>query len=97
MIDLPEYKIPPEAESSFFVNTNKSKRAIRIDSTKPFEVQLDLAPFVKKFGADILCSKCDEVLVRIEPGGILGEKLNELDVMVIRDHILAKHNDAPEA
>lgn len=74
-----------------FYDFTTQRRAIRIDSTKPFEVQIDLAPFIKKFGADILCSKCDEVLVRIEPGGILGETLNELDAMVIRDHLIAKH------
>lgn len=74
-----------------FYDFTTQRRAIRIDSTKSFEVMIDLAPFIKKLGADILCSECDKVLVRIEPGGILGEHLNELDAMVIRDHLLSNH------
>jgi hypothetical protein len=67
------------------------RKVRRIDPQEMFSVKIDLTRFVKKFGADFLCSECDEVLVRIEPDGILGEGLNELDTTVILDHHLAKH------
>jgi len=67
------------------------RRARRIDSHETFSTQIDMTKFVKKLGADFICSECEEVLVRIEPGGILGEALNQLDTTVILDHHLAKH------
>ena len=66
-------------------------KARRIDSTEEFRVDLDLMPLIRKCGVTFVCSKCDDVLVRIEPGGILGDKLNQLDTTVILDHHLAKH------
>ena len=69
--------------------------AIRIDTTKPFRVQLDLASYVKKVGADFGCTKCGKILVKIEPGGILGDGLNPMDTAVILDHHLAQHNPDP--
>lgn len=68
------------------------KKARRIDPAETFSVNLDLSKFVKKFGATFVCAECDEALVRIEPGGILGDALNQLDTAVILDHHLAKHN-----
>lgn len=67
------------------------KKAIRIDPTNPFLTTLDLTKFVKKLGSTFVCSKCDEVLVKVEPGGVLGDKLNQLDTTVILDHHIAKH------
>jgi hypothetical protein len=37
------------------------------------------------------CAVCGAILVRMEARGLLGEELNFLDVMVIKDHLLAKH------
>lgn len=67
---------------------------IHIDPTKPLTTQLDLSQFVYKSadGRDFTCSKCLKVLIRIEPNGILGQALNELDAHVIVDHYLAKHD-----
>lgn len=67
------------------------RRARRIDSRETFSVDLDLSKLIKKCGVTFVCSKCDEVLVRIEPGGILGDILNQLDTTVILGHHLAKH------
>lgn len=39
------------------------------------------------------CQLCNEILVRIESRGLLGEELNFLDVMVIKDHWLSKHGE----
>lgn len=75
-----------------FYDFKPDKKARRIDSTETFSVDLDLFKFVKKCGVTFVCAKCDEVLVRVEPGGILGEKLNQLDTAVILDHHLARHN-----
>ena len=69
--------------------------AIKIDTTKPFRAILDLSAYVKKVGADFGCTKCDKVLVKIEPDGILGVGLNSLDTTVILDHHLAQHNQDP--
>lgn len=69
-----------------------SGKARRIDSAETFSANLDISQFVKKFGADFICSECDKVLVRIEPGGILGDTLNQIDTKVILHHHLTKHN-----
>jgi hypothetical protein len=69
----------------------KKHSAFTIDPGKPFSTKIDLTPFVKKFGADFICSECQKVLVRIEPGGILGEEWNHLDTTVILNHHLTKH------
>ena len=37
------------------------------------------------------CHLCNEILVKIEARGILGEELNFVDSMVIKDHYFAKH------
>ena len=74
----------------FYNFTNPDRRARRISSTETFSVKIDLSKVIKKLGATFVCSECDEVLVRIEPGGILGETLNQLDTVVILDH-LEKH------
>jgi hypothetical protein len=65
---------------------------IRIDPKEPFEGELDLSPYVEFKGDRYSCTACGEVLVRIEPNGILGERLNALDTSVILDHHLALHN-----
>lgn len=59
---------------------------------KSFKMLLDMTAYVKKVGADYLCAKCDLALIRVEPGGILCEELNQLDTMVIIDHHLAEHS-----
>jgi hypothetical protein len=74
-----------------FYDFTTGRRARRIVSTEVFSTKIDIAPFVRKLGADFVCSDCEEVLVRIEPDGILGESLNELDTAVILDHYVAKH------
>lgn len=86
-----EYKIPPGKESSFVINRNKSKPT-KIDPTKPFEARLDLSAYVDFKGDRYSCRACGEVLVRIEPNGILGQELNQLDTTVVLDHHLAFHN-----
>lgn len=65
--------------------------AIRIDPKKPFMVKLDLTPYVVKNDDCYHCTKCGDVLVRIEPDGILGRELNQLDTTVILDHHLTRH------
>lgn len=74
-----------------FYDFTTERRARRIESTETFSVDLDLSKFIKKCGVTFVCAKCDEVLVRIEPGGILGDKLNQLDATVVLDHHLARH------
>jgi hypothetical protein len=37
------------------------------------------------------CTKCDEVLIKIEKGGLLGDELTTLDEIVVTDHYLTKH------
>lgn len=37
------------------------------------------------------CKQCGEILVRIEPKGILGDGLNDLDALVISDHYFTYH------
>ena len=37
------------------------------------------------------CTKCNEVLIRIEKGGLLGDELTTLDEIIVTDHYLAKH------
>lgn len=74
-----------------YYNFVKKHVPFTIDPGKPFSTKIDLTPFVKKVGAAFHCLECDEVLVRIEPGGILGEELTQLDTTVILDHHLAKH------
>jgi hypothetical protein len=74
-----------------FYDFTTNRRAIRINPEKPFSTMLDLSKFVKKLGAEFICSECQEVLVRIQPGGILGDTLNQLDTAVVLDHHLAKH------
>jgi len=65
---------------------------MRIDPEKPFKQELDLTAYVKKVDGGYGCTKCDVVLVRIQPGGILGDTLNQLDTAVVLDHHLAKHD-----
>lgn len=62
-----------------------------INPNDPFEAELDLSSYVDFKGDRYSCSACGEVLVRIEPNGILGERLNALDTSVILDHHLAHH------
>jgi len=59
-----------------------------LDAGKP--IPLDL--LVSRSGNQFICTKCHLVLVRIEPGGILGQELVQLDMMVILDHHRAKHD-----
>lgn len=71
--------------------TDKNTR--KIDPTKLFTTKLDLSFYVMKSGDnDFVCTKCFKVLVRIEPGGLLGAKLNQIDTAVILDHHLADHD-----
>ena len=63
-----------------------------IDPKELFDGWLDLSPYVDFKGDRYSCTSCGEVLVRIEPNGILGEKLNAMDTSVILDHHLALHN-----
>lgn len=70
-----------------------SKLAKRIDPAKPFKQELDLTDYVKKVDGGYGCTKCDRMLVRIEPDGIFGEKLNHMDASVILDHHIAKHDN----
>ena len=37
------------------------------------------------------CTKCGEVLIKIEKGGLLGDELTTLDEIIVTDHYLAKH------
>lgn len=53
---------------------------------------LPLSLLTTKSGNCYVCCKCFKVIVRIEPNGILGQDLNELDLAVIRDHHLANHS-----
>jgi hypothetical protein len=66
---------------------------IRIDPKEPFKSNVDLTPYVSFKGDRYSCTVCGEVLVRIEPNGILGQDLNQLDTSVILDHHLAFHNE----
>ncbi len=59
-----------------------------MDARKPIPIEL----LVAKNGNDFVCTKCHLVLVRIEPGGILGEELNEIDILVILSHNRSKHD-----
>jgi len=38
-----------------------------------------------------VCRSCGEVLVRIQPGGILGDTLNGIDELVIQSHFVTNH------
>ena len=53
-------------------------------------ISIDL--LVVKSGDRYVCTKCFRVLVTIVPGGLLGDKLNLLDKLVIYDHHEAKHD-----
>lgn len=52
-------------------------------------IPIDL--FVVKSGDRYVCAKCFKVLVTIEPGGLLGDELNQLDHLVIWNHNLSEH------
>lgn len=52
----------------------------------------DPAALVHKNGNDYVCNKCLKVLIRIEPNGILGQELNEIDLLMILDHNLTHHD-----
>lgn len=67
------------------------RRAIRIDSRDPFSTKLDLSSLVEKKDDGYSCKVCGKMLVRIEPNGILGKELNQLDTTVILDHHMALH------
>lgn len=66
--------------------------ALHIDPALPFESDIDLTDYVEFKGDRYSCKACGEVLVRIEPNGLLGQKLNALDTAVILDHHSALHS-----
>ena len=60
-----------------------------MDAGKPIPIEL----LVAKSGNQFVCAKCHLVLVVIEPGGILGQELNGLDLVMILEHYLTKHGN----
>lgn len=46
----------------------------------------DVEEHVFRHGWDYFCRKCGKPLVKVVPGGLMGEDLNALDVLVILDH-----------
>lgn len=65
---------------------------IHIDPALPFKSEIDLTGYVQFKGDRYSCTACGEVLVRVEPNGILGDTLNALDTTVILDHHMALHS-----
>lgn len=65
----------------------------KIDPSQAFSSTINLAPYIEKKGDRYyVCKKCGDVLIRVEPNGILGDSLNSIDAAVVLDHHLAKHS-----
>lgn len=55
-------------------------------NVSPDDPGVDASTYVFLKDESYCCRKCGKVLVKIAPGGMLGEKLNGLDILVILDH-----------
>lgn len=83
---------PTRKEACFACLQDLAEKIMRPPQAVSAIPPVDWDKMVKKEGATFSCCKCGQVLVRIEPNGLLGETLNPLDTAVICDHYMAKHD-----